>query len=236
MCDTAAGVSKICHAVWLGTVDYAEALDLQMRICAAKKAGLAPDLLLRLEHPPTITLGRSGRWHNLLAGDAVLRSRGVARYEVDRGGDITFHGPGQLVGYPLLLLEPGERDVHRYMRNLEEVLIRSVASFGVESRRAENMTGVWTGQGKLAAMGVHISRWITRHGFALNVNTDLSYFDLINPCGLAGRPVASMQSVLGRHCAMSEVVRCVSREFGRVFNRRMLAARLSELQKELEVF
>jgi len=213
---------KICCAVELGTIDYARALDLQMRICALKREDRLPDVLLLLEHPPTITLGRSGQWRNLLASEEVLRSRGVTRHETDRGGDITFHGPGQLVGYPLLKLGPGERDVHRYMRNLEETLIRALASCGIESHRADKLTGVWTKQGKIAAMGVHISRWITRHGFALNVRTDLSYFDLITPCGLVGKNVASMESVLSKPVEMRQAIDRVIVEFGQVFDRQMI--------------
>lgn len=224
---------KTCYALSLGTVEYARALELQVQICAAKKNGFSPDVLLLLEHPPTITLGRSGRWHNLLVSDEVLRSRGVTRYDADRGGDITFHGPGQLVGYPILKLERSEQDVHLYMRNLEETLIRTVGHFGVEAHRAEKLTGVWTSQGKIAAMGVHISRWITRHGFALNVCTDLSYFDLINPCGLVGESVASMEAVLSRPVDMMQVIERTVCEFGRVFNRQMIAAPLELLGNQL---
>jgi lipoate-protein ligase B len=230
------GSPKVCYAVTLGTVGYLQALDLQMRICAAKKEGFAPDVILLLEHPPTITLGRSGEWHNLLVPDEVLRARGVTRCECDRGGDITFHGPGQLVGYPLLQLERNERDVHRYMRNLEETLIRSLAAFGIEAGRAEKFTGVWTARGKIAAMGVHISRWITRHGFALNVWTDLSYFDLIHPCGIVGRSVTSMESILGSPVDFARVLEQVAVEFGRVFQREMVEAPAEILNQELEIF
>jgi lipoate-protein ligase B len=225
---------KTCYAVWLGTVEFAPALDLQMRICASKKEGFDPDVLLLLEHTPTITLGRNGDWRNLLASEEVLRARGVSRHEIDRGGDITFHGPGQLVGYPILKLERGEQDVHRYMRNLEETLIRTLAYFGIESRRAEKMTGVWTDGGKIAAMGVHISRWITRHGFALNVRTDLSFFDLMHPCGLVGKGVASMESLLSRPVGVEQVSERVTCEFGRVLGRQMIPCSLESLEAHIK--
>lgn len=227
---------KTCYVVDAGTMEYARALELQLSIAAAKKNGSAPDVLVLLEHPPTITLGRSGRWHNLLVPDEVLRRRGVARYETDRGGDITFHGPGQLVGYPILRLEGGERDVHGYMRNLEETLIRTLARFGVEGFRREKLTGVWTSQGKIAAMGVHISRWITRHGFALNITTDLSYFDLIRPCGMVGQGVASMQGILGRPVEAGAVAAAVAHEFGIVFRRAMEPATLERVQELTAAF
>jgi lipoate-protein ligase B len=211
--------STRCWATWLGRIGYGRALDLQMRICASRKSGCCPDVLLLLEHPPTITLGRNGRWHNLLVTEEALRSRGVERFETDRGGDITFHGPGQIVGYPILRLEQAERDVHRYMRNLEECLIRTLQAFGIETSRDERYTGVWTGRGKIAAMGVHISRWVTRHGFALNVNTDLSFYDLIVPCGIVGKQVTSMQALLSRPVEIDQVANRVALEFGAVFAR-----------------
>jgi lipoate-protein ligase B len=211
--------AKECWATWLGRIGYRQALDLQMRICASRKLGREPDVLLLLEHPPTITTGRNGRWHNLLVTDETLVARGVERFESDRGGDITFHGPGQVVGYPILRLEASERDVHRYMRNLEECLIRTLQAFGIESGRDSRYTGVWTSQGKVAAMGVHISRWITRHGFALNVNTDLSYYDLIIPCGIAGKQVTSMERLLARPVSLEEVAGKVAVEFASVFGR-----------------
>jgi lipoyl(octanoyl) transferase len=211
--------AKGCWAAWLGRIGYRRALDLQMRICASRKLGREPDVLLLLEHPPTITLGRNGRWHNLLVTDETLVARGVERFESDRGGDITFHGPGQIVGYPILRLEASERDVHRYMRNLEGCLIRTLQAFGIESGRDSRYTGVWTSQGKVAAMGIHISRWITRHGFALNVNTDLSYYDLIVPCGIAGKQVTSMERLLARPVSLEEVAGKVAVEFASVFGR-----------------
>jgi lipoate-protein ligase B len=190
--------SNDCLFIWQGRVSYSHALDLQMRICESKKRGFNKDVLLLLEHPPTITLGRSGSLENLLVSEDRLKSQGIDLRHADRGGDITFHGPGQLVGYPILALQSRERDVHAYMHRLEESLIGLMTRFGIEAMRDSRFTGVWTSMGKIAAMGVHISRWITRHGFALNVNTDLSYFDLIVPCGITGRNVTSMQQHLSR--------------------------------------
>jgi lipoyl(octanoyl) transferase len=223
----------ICYAVRLGRVEYPQALALQMRVCELKKQGFAEDVLLLLEHPPTITLGRNGKRNNLLVTEEIMQARGVRLFEVDRGGDITFHGPGQLVGYPLLRLGKGEQDVHRYMRDLEESLIRALGAYGIEAGRNEHYTGVWTAAGKVAAMGVHISRWITRHGFALNVNTDLSFFDLIVPCGISGKGVASMQSILGHPLDADGVAEVVAREFGTVFRRELVWISGDDLQHKL---
>jgi len=228
---TSAG--KTCYALLLGSVEYRRALELQMQVYEMKKKGFREDVLLVLEHPPTITLGRNGRWLHLLASEEELAARGVQCFEVDRGGDITFHGPGQVVGYPLLQLEERERDVHRYMRCLEEVLLRVLEAYGIEGVRREGLTGVWTGQGKIAAMGVHLSRWITRHGFALNVRTDLAYFNLIVPCGIAGEGVASMSSVLRRNVEVREVADLLVQEFGSVFERRMVRVSEGDLYKAM---
>jgi lipoate-protein ligase B len=208
--------------VWQGRVSYEQALDLQMRICESKKRGFDRDVLLLLEHPPTITLGRSASPSHLLAGEEELKSRGVGVSNADRGGDITFHGPGQLVGYPLLSLHPGERDVHRYMHNLEESLIRLLNTYSIQSGRDAKFTGVWTSKGKIAAMGVHISRWITRHGFALNVNTDLSFYNLIVPCGIVGRGVTSIKEETGQTADLAEVAGRYLSCFSSVFHRSMI--------------
>lgn len=221
--------------VWHGCVQYSEALDLQMQVCESKKNGFAEDVLLLLEHPPTITLGRSGKANHLLVSENYLKSQGVGLWNVDRGGDITFHGPGQLVGYPILSLSASERDVRGYMRNLEESLIRLLASYGIESRRDSQFTGVWTDQGKVAAMGVHISRWITRHGFALNVNTDLSFYDLIVPCGISGRGVTSMEKQLSHPVEMSDVAERYTREFAVVFKRNPIRISGAYLLNELRI-
>ena len=214
--------SKDCIAVWHGSVQYAQALDLQMKICELKKRGFDRDVLLLLEHPPTITLGRNASITHLLAREDELVSRGIVVCDADRGGDITFHGPGQLVGYPILSLNPGERDVHRYMRNLEESLIDLLDDYGIPAGRDVRFTGVWTDKGKIAAMGVHISRWITRHGFALNVNTDLSFYNMIVPCGIVGRGVTSMQKELSRGIDLAEVAERYIPSFASVFHRNMV--------------
>ena len=203
----------------LGTVDYRSALELQTRLVEERKQGLIPDQLLLLEHPPVITLG--ARNHNsrsnLLASAETLALKGVAVFETGRGGDVTYHGPGQLVGYPILQLPPDRRDVHRYVRDLEEVLTLVVADFGITAARVSGLTGIWVGDSKLAAIGVRISRWVTSHGFALNVSTDLAHFGLIVPCGIRDKGVTSMERLLGRRISMDEVGDSVVRRFGSVF-------------------
>jgi lipoate-protein ligase B len=226
---------KECYAVWCGRVPYPAALDLQMRICRLKSRGIGRDVLLLLEHPPTITLGRNAKREHLLVSESFLQSRGIGIWNVDRGGDITFHGPGQLVGYPILSLGNGERDVHGYMRNLEQSLIDLLAGYGIQGGRESGLTGVWTGDGKIAAMGVHISRWVTRHGFALNVNTELSAYDLIVPCGLVGKSVTSMQKQLSRPVEMEEVASRYAVSFADVFNRGMVKMNEECLRDELRV-
>jgi lipoyl(octanoyl) transferase len=190
----------------LGRIAYADALAKQRQLVEARRAGRIPDVLLLVEHPHVLTVGARtdiSRSHIVSSPDA-LAARGVEIHETGRGGDITYHGPGQLVGYPILDLKPDRCDVHRYVRDLEDVLIRAVADCGVEAGRAPGLTGVWVGNEKLAAIGVRISRWITSHGFALNVTTDLSYFDLIVPCGIADRGVTSLAR-LGCSMPASEV-------------------------------
>jgi lipoate-protein ligase B len=227
---------KKCIAVWCGNIPYKNALDLQMQICRAKREGWCEDVLLLLEHPPTITLGRNAKQDHLLVSEALLKSRGVELWDTDRGGDITFHGPGQLVGYPILLLGSGERDVHSYMRKMEDSLIRLLSGYGVEAKRNPGFTGVWTEFGKIAAMGVHISRWITRHGFALNVTTDLSYYSLIVPCGIVGKSVTSMQKHLSRAIGLEEIAHRYVGEFGNVFQRDMIETSEGFLRDELSYF
>lgn len=223
-----------CYAVWLGLTDYLSALELQMRICRAKKSGFKADVLLLLEHPPTITLGRNGRRQNLLASTEELEARGISLHEVDRGGDITFHGPGQLVGYPLLQLREGERDVHRLMHNLEESLIRLLERYGIQAGRAGHLTGVWTDEGKVAAMGIHISRWLTRHGFALNVNTDLTFYNLIIPCGIVGKGVTSMGNILSRRFDLRKVSEDYAEDFMPVFRRQIEWTSRESLEDQLK--
>lgn len=205
----------------LGVVPYSEALELQRHLVDERKADRIPDQLLLLEHPPVITLGvraRSDRSH-VLAPSEVLAARGVQLFETGRGGDVTYHGPGQLVGYPILDLKPDRCDVHRYVRDIEEVLIRTAAAFGVTAGRAAGLTGVWVGTEKLAAIGVRISRWITSHGFALNVTTALDYFGLIVPCGIADRGVTSLQKLLDRSVSIGDVSEAATAAFAGVFER-----------------
>jgi len=205
----------------LGRVPYADALALQRSLVEDRRAGRVDDLLLLLEHPHVLTLGvrgDGGRSHILATADA-LDSRGIEVHETGRGGDITYHGPGQIVGYPIINLQPDRCDVHRYVRDLEEVLIRTASDYGVEARRVEGLTGVWVGREKLAAIGVRISRWVTSHGFALNVTTDLEYFNLIVPCGIADRSVTSLATLLGRPVDRTDVEDRIAVHFGEVFAR-----------------
>ncbi len=206
----------------LGVMDYGAALELQRCLVERRKRQEIPDQFLLVEHPHVITLGRNGRREHLLAGEEHLRRSGVAFHPTDRGGDITYHGPGQLVGYPILDLKHWRRDVVAYLRGLEQVLMDALEDFGIAAGRAEGMTGVWTPEGKIAAIGVHISRWVTSHGFALNVTTDLKYFQYIVPCGLAGRPVTSMERLLGARPGGEGVRDAVVRHFGRVFEREVI--------------
>jgi lipoyl(octanoyl) transferase len=203
----------------LGRVPYAEALALQRGLVVERQAGRVGDLLLLVEHPHVLTLGvrgDGGRSH-ILAPAEELAARSVEVYETGRGGDITYHGPGQLVGYPIIDLNPDRRDVHRYVRDLEEVLIRVAADYGIAAGRVAGLTGIWVGDRKLAAIGVRIARWVTSHGFALNVTTDLDYFNLIVPCGIADRGVTSLSALLGREPDRADVEDRVVRHFGDVF-------------------
>jgi lipoyl(octanoyl) transferase len=204
-------------------VPYGEALALQRQLVEERRAGHIDDMLLLVQHPHVLTLGvkgDGGRSH-VLASSQLLADRGIEIHEAGRGGDITYHGPGQLVGYPIIDLRPDRCDVHRYVRDLEEVLIRTAGDLGVDAGRVEGLTGVWTGPGrraKLAAIGVRISRWITSHGFALNVSTDLGFFDLIVPCGISDRTVTSLKQ-LGWVGRIDEVEEVVARQVAIVFDR-----------------
>jgi len=209
----------------LGRVDYEAGLALQQQLVEERRAGQIPDTLLLLEHPPVITLGvrTRGRPSNIVASAAELEAEGVGVVETGRGGDVTYHGPGQLVGYPILDLRPDRCDVHQYVRDLEEALIVAVKRFGVSGGRVVGLTGVWVGppgrEEKLAAIGVRISRWITSHGFALNVSTDLRHFGLIVPCGIADRGVTSLDRLAGRQVPMGEVEDAVVDGVRSVFHR-----------------
>jgi len=207
----------------LGRIDYQAGLDLQAELVEERRAGRIGNTLLLVEHPPVITLGVKTRRgpSNIVASSEELQAEGVAVFETGRGGDVTYHGPGQLVGYPIFDLRPDRQDVHRYVRDLEEVLIRTARTFGIDAGRVQGLTGVWVGpagrEEKLAAIGVRISRWITSHGFALNVGTDLSHFDLIVPCGIADRGVTSIERLVGHEVPMADVEAAVVAAFGEVF-------------------
>jgi len=199
----------------LGRVEYGAALDIQKQTERAVWAGEQPDTLLLLEHPHTLTLGRRATGAGIIAADQVLRAREVTVFETNRGGKVTYHGLGQVVGYPIINLSPDREDVHRFVRDLEEVLIRTMTDFDIEAFRIKGLTGVHTERGKVAAIGVHIARWVTTHGFALNVNTDLSYFDLIIAC--EGEPVTAMKELVGREVEMNSVEDRIVERFAEVF-------------------
>lgn len=200
----------------LGRVEYADALRQQKETELAVKEGRQADTLLLLEHPHTLTVGRRGDAGGILMSSELLKARGITVFETNRGGKITYHGLGQIVGYPIINLSPHREDVHRYVRDLEEVLIRTMYDYGIEAFRIEGLTGVHTQRGKVAAIGVHIARWITTHGFALNVNTDLSFFNLIIACD--GEQVTSMEDLLGREIDMNEVEDRIVTHFAEVFD------------------
>jgi lipoyl(octanoyl) transferase len=233
---------KICHIVDLGLVGYAEARELQKRLVTARKANLIVDVLLLCEHPHVITLGRNGKREHLLASEQVLRQKNVEFHASDRGGDITYHGPGQIVGYPIVNLGAIRRDVGWYMRSLEEIMIRASAEFGIAAERVAGKTGIWVrtpedGNGfeeKLGAIGVHLSRWITSHGFAYNASTDLRYFDLIVPCGIAGRKATSLEKLLNRGVKREEAMQPLVRNFADVFAFEMSEMSRTELLNQLQ--
>ena len=213
------------HVRRLGRVRYADGLALQARLVRERLAGVIPDTLLLLEHDPVFTLGRNARRENLLLSEEALRGRGFDVFETGRGGDVTYHGPGQLVGYPILDLSPDRQDVHRYVRDLEEVMIRTCADYGVEAGRVASLTGVWVGEDKIGAIGVRISRWVTSHGFAFNVSTNLAAFDVIVPCGIRERGVTSLALRLGRDVPLAEVQDLVATHLATLFGRQPTADR-----------
>jgi lipoyl(octanoyl) transferase len=214
------------HWDYLGRVPYAEAVELQLAARAAVKNGEGPERFFLLEHPHVYTLGRNASGEDVLASPEWLAAQGVEIAECDRGGQVTYHGPGQLVGYPVVNLSPDRRDIRRYVRDLQEVLIRTLADYGVAGRPGEEQAfiGVWAGDEKIASIGVHLSRWITTHGFALNVATDLSYFAGIIPCGLQQVRMTSIERLIGRAPALPEIAAVATRHFGEVFDRELVAA------------
>jgi lipoate-protein ligase B len=233
------GNEKTCWVVNLGLVAYEPAFELQRRLVAARKANSIPDVLLLCEHPHVITLGRNGHRENLLASEHLLRQMGVEFHVTDRGGDITYHGPGQIIGYPILNLAAIRRDVAWYVRQLEEAMIRATTEFGITAIRKPGMTGVWVESAedaqpeKLAAIGVHLSRWVTSHGFAYNVSTDLRYFDLIVPCGIPDKRATSLERLLGRALQREQVSPRIVVHLGEVFGREMRLASRELLEQFL---
>jgi lipoyl(octanoyl) transferase len=219
MPDVAASTPRALAVRRLGRIPYSRGLEIQAQLVAERQAGAIPDQLLLLEHDPVFTLGRNARAENVLFPEAALRERGFEVHETGRGGDVTYHGPGQVVGYPILDLSPDRRDVHRYVRDLEEVMIRALSDYGVAAGRIGGLTGTWVGREKIGAIGVRISRWVTSHGFALNVSTDLAPFGLIVPCGIRDKGVTSLERLLGRPVALADVMDRLSAHFLAVFER-----------------
>ena len=229
-------MSRHCIVRDLGRMSYAEALSIQESIAGERKLGLGSDHLLFVEHPHVVTIGRNGRESNVLASPALLCEKGIEVHESDRGGDVTYHGPGQIVAYPVMDLREWKRDVGAFVRAIEQTLIDTLEEFGIQAVRIPKLTGVWTEtavgaapcQAKIAAIGVHLSRWVSTHGWALNVTTDLSYFDLIVPCGLT-KPVTSMER-LGSFADPEDVKRALARHFGRAFDFEMSGAEISNAE------
>ena len=214
---------KLCEYRYFGRTAYAEALALQQSLHDSRKRNEISDTLLLLEHPHVITLGRAANRANILVDEQTRTEKNIELFETGRGGDVTYHGPGQLVGYPIISLAPDAQDVRRYVRNIQEVLIRTACDFGVEAEpRGGEHVGVWVGDDKLAAIGIRLSRWVTMHGFAFNVTTNLDYFNFIVPCGIADHGVTSLEKILGEKIALEAVAESVVNHFGDVFEREMI--------------
>jgi lipoyl(octanoyl) transferase len=228
----------VCWLIDIGLIHYDAACELQRQLVVSRKNAAIPDVLLFCEHSHVITLGRNGKREHLKAGDRLLAQMKVEFQATDRGGDITYHGPGQLVGYPILDLAEHRRDIRLYVGQLEEVMIRASADFGIRAERLEGRHGVWVKSGtteeKLAALGVHLSRWVTSHGFAYNVSTDLRYFELIVPCGISDRRATSLERLLGREVSIEEVRGRLARHFGEVFQCEMIPTTRRELTQALD--
>ncbi|HID87211.1 MAG TPA: lipoyl(octanoyl) transferase LipB [Anaerolineae bacterium] len=218
----------------LGLEPYDRALELQHRLVAARKEGRGEDVLILLEHPPVITLGRRADESHITASPELLARLGIRVYRVERGGDVTYHGPGQIVGYPILDLRGHRQDVGWYVHSLEEVIIRALADFGVVAQRVEGAVGVWVGDGKIAAIGARIESWVTYHGFALNVDPDLRHFDLIVPCGIRDKGITSMRRVLGKPVDLEVVRRRLAQRFGEVFGVTLEEIALPDLESALQ--
>ena len=225
---------KQIRSVDIGRSRFADAWDLQRKLFDARLEGRTGDLLLYTEHHHVYTIGKGGDENHLLATESELEEGGVDVFQIDRGGDITYHGPGQVVGYPIIDLQDYKTDLHWYLRSLEEVIILAIRDFGLEGNREEGMTGVWVGGEKIAAIGVKVSRWITMHGFALNVNTDLSKFGRIIPCGIFHKGVTSMERLLGKSVELNRVHESLDRAFGKVFDRSVMREKESMLKRHIE--
>ncbi len=210
-----------CIVYRLGLIEYSQAYHLQKELLRQRANDEVADVLLLMEHPPTITMGKSGKPENILASQAQLAKEGVSLFFVDRGGDVTYHGPGQLVAYPIINLSKRGRDVHKYVRDLEEVIIRTLSDFDINACRDSNHAGVWVKDEEIAAIGLRIIRWVSMHGFALNVNPDLKHFSLINPCGFSDRKATSMANLLGQEISMATVAERLLAHFAQVFDRRL---------------
>jgi lipoyl(octanoyl) transferase len=219
--EAATDMRRLCEAGFLGRVKYADGLAMQERAVEGLRQGTAAEQLFLLEHNHVFTLGRAAKTANILASQEQLEAQGIEIHETGRGGDVTYHGHGQLVGYPIINLKPDRCDVHVYVRDLEEVLIRTLADYGLAGTRIAGLTGVWVGNEKVAAIGVRIARWITSHGFALNVSTDLDYFRMIVPCGITDRGVTSLVKISGRSLDLNEVSQVVAAHFATVFSRQI---------------
>ena len=210
--------ASLCRAYDLGLVEYEKALKLQNNLVSARLAGEIPDVILLLQHPPVLTIGVSGSEENIVASRDLLAGEGVAILHVDRGGGITYHGPGQLVGYPIFDLKTKGKGIQQYVRHLEEVIIRTLDVFSIPANHDSQYPGVWVGQDKICALGIRVTHWVTKHGFALNVNTDLKYFDYITPCGITNRHVTSVSQLLGYDIALEDVTSCIFELCAQVFN------------------
>jgi len=210
-----------CRVLDLGLISYEKAYYLQKKLHEFRREGRIDDVLILLEHEPVVTMGREGKRDNILVSDELLQSKGIRVFEIDRGGDVTLHCPGQLVGYPILDLRIHGKNIHKCLRNLEEVIIRSLKVYGIDGQRIENHTGVWVGGRKIASIGIGIKGWVTFHGFSLNINSDLSYFSLIRPCGFESRTVTSMNEILGRPVEPKDFRHQLIEQFAEVFNIKM---------------
>jgi len=217
-----------CAVYWLGMIDYQRAYEIQKKFLEERLVGRTDDALLLLEHTPVITLGKSGKLENILVSQEELAALGVSLVFIDRGGDATYHGPGQLVGYPIMDLRRREKDAHRYLRNLEEMLIRTLGDYGIKAGRDRSHAGVWYDNQEIAAIGLSLKKWITMHGFALNVNTNMAHFSLINPCGFKNRKAVSMKEVLGRELPMDAVRERLLAHFADAFNVQLEIGELTE--------